>query len=117
MVYEWFGAAGARESRTRRNAAGTQGRGQCFAHGSDISTRSRIDGRAVFEHELAAALCLQPRECMKGLLHSIVGVDRSCLERNDSRSHGERALRAGSPKNWVVASPPLASVLPISLAR
>src|ERR1700730_9579753 len=50
-------------------------------HRADISTRGRVEGRAVFEVELPASNQFQPMECLHGFAHGLFDGSGSRLER------------------------------------
>ena len=75
-------AAGGRKGRACRNPGDAEGLGERLADRTDIAGRRRIEGRAVFEDELAAALRAQPIEGGERLGDGLGRGDRAALQRH-----------------------------------
>ena len=87
-------AAGGRKGRACRNPGDAEGLGERLADRTDIAGRRRIEGRAVFEDELAAALRAQPIEGGERLGDGLGRGDRAALQRH----HAGIATRRRRPR-------------------
>ncbi len=88
------GAPGGREGRAGEDAVDAECLRQRLADRADIALRCRVEGRAVLEHELPAALRPQPFEGLHRERDGIGGGDRAALQRDDARLAGlRRGLR------------------------
>ena len=84
------GAAGGREGRAGDDAVDAERLRQRLADRADIALGRRIEGRAVFEHELPAALRPQPLERLERERDRVGGRDRAALQRDDAGLAGLR---------------------------
>src|SRR5829696_4620640 len=77
-------APGGREGRAGDSAAYIEGLRQRLPDWTDIAFRRRVEGRAILEHELPAALRPQPLESLHRERDRVNGGDRAALQRDDA---------------------------------
>ena len=101
------GAADRREGRAGDDAGDAESRGQRLADRADIAVGRRIEGRAIFEDDLPAALAPQPVERRERLGHGLGGRRSSGSSARRRRPRPRRgASDAGRPRNCAVMRPP-----------
>ena len=99
-------AAGGRKGRTCRNPGDAEGLGERLADRTDIARRRRIEGRAVFENELAAALRAQPIEGGERLGDGLGRGDRAALQRHHAGIATRRRRRLRDAEELRRREPP-----------
>ena len=76
--------AGGGKDRADDRPVGAELVHQGVDHRADIAFRRRIEGRAIFEEELPAALCGEPAAGLEALAHGLRRRAGTCLQRDDA---------------------------------